>query len=175
MVVIGAVALAAAVSPIAALADGPAALRIFLPGIATDRTSVPGEATLLAAEQAWANSGLRDYDITVTKSGYPFVYTYSTAVRAGVAGDVASHCTIAGVEEVACPDVSASELTVPGLFAFIRARLDAGAVVEPTPEIGARYLFVTYGEHGVPVSIETGLQGVPDSSITQRITVTPVP
>lgn len=168
----------ALLAPAVALAQpappSPVFMRLVLPGIAVDGGAATGETALAAAEREWGARGPRSYRLSYTVSGYPFVYAFESVVNSGIAAEVSRRCTIANIEEVPCPAGSAV-LTVEGLFALIRAAYEGGAVEGVPGTMGLRYIVVSYGEMGVPVRIETGLSGVPDSVLVRTAAVEPLP
>lgn len=168
----------ALLAPAVALAQpappSPVVTRIVLPGIAVDGAAATGEAALAAAEREWAAHGPRSYRLSYTVSGYPFVYSFASVVNSGIASEVSRRCTIANIEEVPCP-ADSGVLTVEGLFALVRAAYEGGAVDGGPGAMGQRYIAVGYGELGVPVRIETGLGGVPDSVRVHTAVVEPLP
>ena len=144
--------------------------RLVLPGLAADSTPGLGAAALTAAEAAWVSANIRDYELTYTIRGWPLVFTFESTVRGGVPVATSEHCTIAGADEIPCPAGTAI-FTVEGVFALIGRMLAGGAMVTPPAEDGVAYVLVTYGANGVPVSIESGIRGVPDSESRHAVSL----
>ncbi len=144
--------------------------RLVLPGIAADSTPGPGAAALAAAEATWANARIQDYEMSYTIRGWPLVFTFESTVRGGVPVATSEHCTLAGADAIPCP-AGTGVFTVEGLFALIGRMLAGGAMTARPTEDGVSYVLVDYGANGVPVSIERGVRGVPDSESRHTVEI----
>ncbi|MFN0145225.1 MAG: hypothetical protein ACKVT1_01835 [Dehalococcoidia bacterium] len=152
--------------------EPPLPVRAVIPMIAADSAVSAGSAALALAERRWAASGIDGYGMTVTIARFGPLETHRVVVQGEALVSAESVCTLGEVLR-ACGSVDYDRLTVPGLFAFIRARLTgAEAAPAPPPGIpGQPFVDVTYDPlTGRAAEVAWGLRGVAD--IGERMTVT---